>query len=361
MTIDNASKSPFIGEEDHYRTIFENTGTATMIMEADTTISMVNREFELLSGYPKDAIEGQMSWTRFVHPDDVDRMKACHYRRRHNPEDPPNVYEFTFVDRQGARKYILLEVGLIPGTGQSIGSLMDITARRQTEAALESGKETFHQVLEHIEEGYYEVDLRGRFTYVSGPFCSLVGLGRGRLLAMDNRDYTSPETARRMFEVFNRVFLSGKPSKIRQFEVTIEDRTMVVELTASLIRDLDNNPTGFRGLIRDVTERIRAEERQRENERLQGVLETAGAVCHELNQPLQSIMGYSQLMDLDLPTDHPLRAKLEKVLAAVEKMRLTTGKLMNIARYKTMTYLGDSRIIDIEKSAGEDTGEDTPR
>ncbi|MFH1981565.1 MAG: PAS domain S-box protein [Pseudomonadota bacterium] len=357
MPIEKTHSGPSVWEGDHYRTVFENTGTATMIMEADTTVSKVNREFELLSGYSKQDIEGRMSWTRFVHPDDVDRMKAYHYRRRRNPEDPPNVYEFIFVDRLGVQKNILLRVGLIPGTGQSVGSLMDITARRQAEAALESGKETFHNVLEHIEEGYYEVDLKGRFTFVNGPFCRLVELSREHLLTLDNRDYASPKTARRMFEVFNRVFLSGRPSKIRQFEVSLEHRNMVVELTASLIRDPDNNPIGFRGLIRDVTERIRDEARQRENERLQGVLETAGAVCHELNQPLQSIMGYSQLMEMDLPIDHPIRPKLKKVLDAVDKMRQITGNLMKITRYKTMTYLGDSRIIDIEKSANGKTGD----
>ena len=352
MNTNTEIRKGFDLEGDRYRTVFENTGTATMIMEADTTISKINREFELLSGYSREDIEGRMSWTRFVHPDDVDRMKAYHYRRRLKPEDPPNVYEFTFVDRHGLQKNILLRVGLIPETGQSVGSLMDITARRQAEAALKNGKETFHTILEHIEEGYYEVDLKGRFTYVSGPFCRLAGLSRDQLLTMGNRDYTTPETARRMFEVFNSVFLSDRPSKIRQFEVALGDRTMVVELTASLVRDPDRNPTGFRGLIRDVTDRIRAEERQRENERLQGVLETAGAVCHELNQPLQSVMGYSQLMELDLPSDHPLRPKLNKVLEAVDKMRRITGKLMKITRYKTVAYLGGSRIIDIEKSVG---------
>jgi len=353
MTTEPPHHTPLVWNDDHYRTVFENTGTATIIMEADTTVSKVNREFELLSGYPKEAIEGKMSWTRFVHPDDVDRMKAYRYRRRRSPDDPPNVYEFIFIDRSGEQKNILLRVGLIPGTGQSVGSLTDISARRQAEAAVESGQVTFHDILERIEEGYYEVDLRGRFTYVSSPFCRLVGLSRERLLTMDHRDYTAKETARRMFAVFNRVYLSGRPSKIRQFEVVFELRTMVVELTASLILDTDETPTGFRGLIRDVTERTRDEERERESERLQGVLETAGAVCHELNQPLQSIMGYSQLLQLDLSGDHPLRPKLENVLDAVEKLRQITSRLMNITRYRTVEYLGGNRIIDIEKSSAD--------
>ena len=105
--------------------------------------------------------------------------------------------------------------------------------------------------------------------------------------------------------------------------------------------------------MQDLTEKNRAAQHRIQKEKLEGVLETAGAVCHELNQPLQSIMGYSQLLQMDLSGDHPLRPKLEKVLDAVEKLRQITSRLMNITRYRTMEYLGGSRIIDIEKSAGD--------
>jgi len=113
-----------------YRTIFENTGTASVIIEEDTTISMVNSEFERLSGYSRAEIERKKSWTEFIPRDDLNRMKGYHSNRREKNANAPFEYEFRFNNRQGDQKYILNKVVMIPGTRKSIASLMDITEQR---------------------------------------------------------------------------------------------------------------------------------------------------------------------------------------------------------------------------------------
>ncbi|MBW2170258.1 MAG: PAS domain S-box protein [Deltaproteobacteria bacterium] len=91
--------------EDKYRTIFETTGTATIIIEEDTTISLANKEFARLSGYTKEEVVGKKSWTDFVaHKDDLERMKAYHYTRRIDPDAAPRNYEYKFIDKQGTVK-----------------------------------------------------------------------------------------------------------------------------------------------------------------------------------------------------------------------------------------------------------------
>ena len=70
----NAEEALRKGEE-RYRNLFENSTAATMIIEEDTTVSMVNGEFEKQSGYLRHEIEGKMSWEKLVHPDDVEMMK----------------------------------------------------------------------------------------------------------------------------------------------------------------------------------------------------------------------------------------------------------------------------------------------
>jgi len=112
--------------EEKYRTTFEHTGTAMVILREDTIISLVNKEFERLSGYRKEEVEGKLSWTKFVHPEDLKRMKAYHYARRKG-EKAPKRYEFRFVDREGNVKNILLMIDLIPGTKKTVASLLDIT------------------------------------------------------------------------------------------------------------------------------------------------------------------------------------------------------------------------------------------
>jgi len=95
----------------------------------------------------------------------------------------------------------------------------------------------------------------------------------------------------------------------------------------------------------------RAFERQRKAEILKGVIETAGAVCHELNQPLQFVFGSLQLLMVDLSKDDPLWEQLTKVMARVEQMADITRKLSQITRYRTRKYVGDRDIIDLEKAA----------
>lgn len=86
-------------------------------------------------------------------------------------------------------------------------------------------------------------------------------------------------------------------------------------------------------------------------QRLQGVLEMAGAVCHELNQPLQVVSGYTEMLLTEVKADDPIRESLEKILEGVEKMGNLTGKLMQITDYQTRGYLdGKLSIIDIDRS-----------
>jgi PAS domain S-box-containing protein len=119
--------------EERYRSVFENTGTATVIIEQDRTISMANTEFERLSGFTKEEIEGKMKWTAFVLREDLERMTEYHGNRREGLGDPPTEYEFRFIDRAGRVLNILNKVSMIPGTRKSVASLLDISERKRIE------------------------------------------------------------------------------------------------------------------------------------------------------------------------------------------------------------------------------------
>lgn len=105
------------------------------------------------------------------------------------------------------------------------------------------------------------------------------------------------------------------------------------------------------GAAIDISDRKRAEIAQNESEKLQGVLEMAGAVCHELNQPLQSITGYSELVLLDTPKDNEQYPSIKAVVDQSRRMANVMRKLMTITRYRTKDYLSGKKIIDIEKSS----------
>jgi PAS domain S-box-containing protein len=122
--------------ENRYRTVFENSGTAMVITEEDTTILLSNAEFSRLTGYTNDELDGKMRWTEFAVKQDLDWMLAQHRLRRKQREKAAKSYESRLVTKSGGIRNILITIELIPGTMQSVASLIDITVRKQAEEEL---------------------------------------------------------------------------------------------------------------------------------------------------------------------------------------------------------------------------------
>ncbi len=94
-----------------------------------------------------------------------------------------------------------------------------------------------------------------------------------------------------------------------------------------------------------------------ETEKFQGVIETSGAVCHELNQPLQIISGNCEILMMDITKSNPHYKKIKIIQDQVKKMAGITSKLMRITRYETKDYL-HSKIIDIDNASKQDENSD---
>jgi len=137
ISIQNAVHYQKIREsEEHYRTIFESTGTANIIIDEDATILMANHNFTELSGYSKHELEGKMTLPDFVHSEDLEKMAAYHQIRKNNPASVPLSYELRGTNRKGEILHLITNVVTIPGTNQSIVSLVDLSGRKQLETQL---------------------------------------------------------------------------------------------------------------------------------------------------------------------------------------------------------------------------------
>ena len=113
---------------------------------------------------------------------------------------------------------------------------------------------------------------------------------------------------------------------------------------------------GFDGsvaVLSDLTDKNRAAQDRIRKEKLEGVLETAGAVCHEFNQPLQTLSGYTEIMAMQL-AGREAYAFIEKLTTQIERMRSITEHLQGITRYETTAYAGNTKIIDLYKASEKD-------
>ncbi|MGD0822048.1 MAG: PAS domain S-box protein [Desulfomonilia bacterium] len=253
--------------EELYRTIFETAGTAIITIDGDTTIRIANSNFEKLSGYSKDELEGKMSWAVFIAEGDLDRMWAYHEKRRLDQSSAPYEYEFRFVNRAGEILDILLNIAMIPGTNQSVASCMDITARKRAEEALRLSEENYRNILESIQEVYCEVDLKGNFTFFNPRAWGVLGYSKEELTNMNFRDYMDADNTRKVFDAYHRVFVTGEPIPAFEYDVIMKNRERLpVEASISLRRDGKGKAVGFKGVVRDITQRKEAEKARRQSE-----------------------------------------------------------------------------------------------
>ena len=185
------------------------------------------------------------------------------------------------------------------------GMVRDDTERKKADEALRVSEERYRTILESIDEGYYEVDLKGNFTFVNDSMCKIRGASMDELIGMNNQEYMDQKTAKRLYRNFNEVYRTGKPVKRIEWESIRKDGIKRhVESSASLMKDANGNPVGFRGITADITERKQAEDALRESEEKNRILiETMneGLLVQDkndaityINNKMAEMLGYSK-------------------------------------------------------------------
>ena len=274
----------------------------------------------------------------FVHPDDRQRTvdeiteqlrgsAVAHFENRYRCKD-------------GSYKWLAWQATAADKDGKVHAVATDITERKQAQETLRESEERYRTILESMEEGYYEVDLAGNFTFFNDAMCKIRGISRDELMGMSNRDYMTPETAKEVYKAYNKVYTTGEPAKNLEWLTIRPDGTeRYVETSTSLIKDSGNVPTGFRGIVRDVTERIRSEEEKKkleaqlqQSQRMEAIGTLAGGIAHDFNNILSAVMGYSDLAIREVSEEDPIRYYLEQINRAGYRAKDLVNQILLFSR-----------------------------
>ena len=335
-------------ERDNLRNIFESIEDGIDIVNQQYNIQYVNPVLVKDFG----PYEGVKCYRYFY-----DRDEVCPWCKNQDVWAGKTVRLEWYSSKNG-RTYDMIDTPLTLPDG-SIGKLEifhDITDIKQTEKALRESEKKYRTILESIEDGYYEVDLAGNFTFFNDSMCEISGYSRDELMGMNYRQYTNEQDSEKLYNTFNKVYTTGKPSEIMDHMMVRKDETKrYIELSASLIKDSKDHGIGARGIIRDVTERKHAQEEIAKRQKyLESVVHNAPDAIVTLdashniiewNPGAKRIFGYSrdEVVGKDID-DLISRPDMKHELKALTKQLLSGERLIP---HETVRYRKDGTPVNV--------------
>jgi len=339
-----------------FEDLFETANELIITTDPEGWVLHANKEVEKLSGLSKKELIGQ-SILNIAYPEDV--PKYIQFWKDILDGLAPR-YELRAISakKPGNIRYLLASASAVTKEGKIVEiqyNAKDISEEKQAEEKLRESEKKYRTILENMTDGYFEVDIAGNLTFFNNSMCEIIGYPRDKMMGMNNRKYMDKENARKVYQTFNKIYVTGKPARGLDWEITRKDGTKgFVEASISLVRNAQGEPTGFRGVVRDITERKQMEKEKDELQqraqlasRLSVVGEMASGIVHEINNPLTSVIGFAEMLaHKDLPED----AREYATIINNEGKRVANiaGRLLNFARHQKAetVYTDINKLIE---------------
>ncbi len=223
--------------------------------------------------------------------------------------------------------------------------------RRKAETALKQSEERYRTIVDTIADGYYEINLRGQVMFCNDALLRIFGYSRSEIDELDAVSLLAPENRDLAVSVFSRVYETGEPAHAIDWEIGTRDGNPIhIETSISLITDVDGKAVGFRGIVRDITERVRTaqekanlEAQLQRSQRMEAIGTLAGGIAHNFNNLLMGIQGNISLLMREHSPDSPHVRRLTTIEALVDGGSKLTSQLLGYARSGRV----EVRVVDL--------------
>ena len=214
-------------DEDRYRSILDTMEDGYFEVDLNGTLIFCNQANARMFGYTQAELIGRNN-REYTDPENAQKVYEV-FNQVYQTGLPQKGFVWELVDRKGSKLMVETSVSLILGSNdQKIGFrgiLRDITKQRQAEAALRESEEKYRNILESIQEGYYETDLKGNYVFFNEAFVNILGVSKNELQGKSYKGFVDNQGFQRTFETFNQVFRTGKQAIVYGWEVVRKDGT----------------------------------------------------------------------------------------------------------------------------------------
>ena len=250
--------------EGKYRVIMEDMKDSYFEMDLEGNFTFLNDALCRQLGYSREELMG-MNYRVYTPPADSKKLDEIN-RQVYETGNSNELFLMEQMRKDGKR--IFTESSVFPlrnERGEVVGFRgigHDITERLHMEEALRRSEARYRAILEEIEEGYYEVDLAGNFTFVNDAACRQFGYSRQELMGMSYKVYVPKEDVKSVYRAWNKVYRTGEALKSFLFASIRKDGVQIfLENSISPLRNKEGKIIGFRSISRDITERKRFEQK----------------------------------------------------------------------------------------------------
>ncbi len=317
--------------EERFRMIFNSLNDALFLHDPETgAILDVNAKMCEMFGYTREEAMALTLEDLGVGEPPYSRDEAMGWIMRAR-QDGPQLFEWITRRRDGAPFWIEVNMrsASIGGKESILVVVRDVTERKEAERALSESEEKYRTILTRIEDGYFEVDTQGALTFCN-PSLGRILANEGRsMMGQRLQDFMDPSTAVRFSEDLGHISRTGLITKLYDWVfLTPAGERVFAEASVSPLED----PPGFRGIVRDVTQRKRLETQLLHAQTMEAIGTLAGGIAHDFNNLLMGIQGYTSLILLDADAAHPHHEKLMSIEELVKSGAGLTKQLLGFAR-----------------------------
>ena len=343
---------------DRYRELFQSSADGVIVLDEHGSVLWLNRAAEQATGYATAGLVGRPLIELVAEPQ---RFLCAYALGLVLAEHSVLAYDLALITT--SQEYLLASMStsaVLSPHRLIVLSFRDVTEKRILENELRKTKEFLERLIDSTVDGIIAADIRGQVVLFNRGAARITGYAPEEVIGKLPVSQLYPEgDAKRVMSALRSDDYGGRGHLLQSRQTVIgkDGQAVPVALSASIIYEGDVEVATV-GVMSDLRERLhieqkllRTEERLAATEKQAVLIELAGALAHELNQPLTSVMGYVQLLRRLLPGEnsdlHEYAAVLER---EADRMAEIVRKIGHITRYETKSYVGQSRILDLDRS-----------